>query len=299
MTAAALRPPMPYYGAKQKIAEQIAAFFPKHLHYVEPFAGSMSVLLAKRPSRMETVNDLDGDLMTFWRVLRDQPAQLERACALTPHSRAEYASVRRGDLAAPGDDVETARRVWLMLTQGRGGTLRPTKATGWRHYVAVGSCSTGMPGYLDGYLSRFAPAVERLHHVSLESMPALDVITKYGAAGDVLLYVDPPYLGSVREGLHYQHELKTDDEHRELAEALHRCKSAVVLSGYPSDLYDRELYAGWSRIEIASMTGNGVDEGKARTEVLWSNRPIGAEPDLFDQLSLTTGSNPSQGGEVR
>jgi DNA adenine methylase len=280
---------VPYYGAKQTIAEQIVAFFPPHLHYVEPFAGSLAVLLAKPPVRMETVNDLDSELVTFWRVLRDRTAELERVCALTPHSRTEYVTCRDADPVA--DDLEMARRVWLLLTQGRGGTLRDAK-TGWRHFVTPRGSSIGMPGYLDGYLARIAPAAERLRQVSLEALPALDLIAKYGKETEALLYVDPPYLGTTRGwGDNYKHELKSEDEHRQLAEALHGCNAAVVLSGYPSALYDQDLYAGWSRVEIASMTGNGVDDGKARTEVLWSNRPIG-HPSLFDHL-------PSAGQGVR
>jgi DNA adenine methylase len=273
-----LRPPFPYFGAKQSIAEQITCFFPEHEHYVEPFAGSLSVLLAKPPARMETVNDLDGDLMTFWRVLRNRVEDLERVCALTPHSRREYLDFRDAEPAP--DELETARRVWLLLTQGRGGTLREAK-TGWRHFVVPRGSSVGMPGYLEGYLARMPPVSRRLHLVSLESMPALDLIAKYGRDPEVLLYVDPPYLGSTRGcALNYKHELKADDEHRELAEALRSCRSSVILSGYPSGLYDRELYPDWSRVEISSMTGNGVE--KARTEVLWSNRPLGHTPTLFD-----------------
>lgn len=84
-----MMPPFAYYGGKTQLAERIVATLPPHKHYVEPFAGSLAVLLAKPPTTMETVNDLDGDLMTFWRVLRDRPADLIRACALTPHSRGE------------------------------------------------------------------------------------------------------------------------------------------------------------------------------------------------------------------
>lgn len=274
----ALRPPMPYYGAKQSIAEQVVAFFPEHGHYVEPFAGSLSVLLAKPPARMETVNDLDGDLMTFWRVLRDREQDLMRVCERTPHSRTEYLACRDGEPDA--DELETARRVWVMLTQGRGASMR-TRQSGWRYYVDPNGSNTSFPGYLDGYRNRMPPAALRLRDVSLESMPALDLIAKYGASDDVLLYVDPPYLGSARAGNRYKHELKSEAEHRELAEALHSTAAAVVLSGYPSNLYDQDLYADWSRVEISSMAGNGVE--KARTEVLWSNRPIGL-PSLFDHL---------------
>src|SRR5579863_1655990 len=93
-------------------------------HYVEPFAGSLSVLLARRPSPHETVNDADQLVMTFWRVLRDQPEALVRACALTPHSRAELSAAARSPTGPT--DLETARRVWVRLTQARGASLEPT-----------------------------------------------------------------------------------------------------------------------------------------------------------------------------
>ena len=120
-----MRPPFAYYGGKTTIAARIASLLPEHRHYVEPFAGSLAVLLAKTPAGFETVNDLDGNLMTFWCVLRDQPDELARVCALTPHSRAEHQAAY--DLDAV-DDLERARRVWVCLTQGRGNTLR---RTGW------------------------------------------------------------------------------------------------------------------------------------------------------------------------
>ena len=139
-----------------------------------------------------------------------------------------------------------------------------------------------MPGYLDGYVDRIAAAAERLHHVSLECRPALEVIDWYGRSPDVLLYVDPPYLGSTRASGCYRHEMPGDDQHRELAEALHRCKAAVAISGYPSDLYDHELYAGWDRHTFPSGTGQNAVSWANRTEVLWSNRPLGLQPALFD-----------------
>lgn len=277
-----MKPPVPYFGGKMGVGPLIADLLPKHLHYVEPFCGSLSVLLAKVPSPHETVNDLDGNLMTFWRVLRDRGDELARACALTPHSRAEYAAARNqfDDI----DDLELARRVWVTLTQGRSGTLREAK-TGWRHFVKPGP-TIGMPGYLENYVDRMQASVARLHNVSLECMPALDLIAKYGGEPDVLLYVDPPYLGTTRGwGNNYRHEMKTDAEHRELAGALQSCQAIVVLSGYPSDLYDRELYAGWDRVTLAATTGNGVD--RDRTEVLWSNRPLGHQRALWDGEDLS------------
>lgn len=264
-----MKPPLTYFGGKTRLAPKIAALLPAHRHYVEPYCGSLAVLLAKPEADHETVNDLDGDLMTFWRVLRDQPEDLARMCALTPHSRAEHQASYE---TPPGiTDLERARRVWVQLTQGRAGTRR---STGLRQYV-VPRGRTSMPDYLRGYVERIGPAAERLHAATLESMPALDLIAKFGADPDTLLYVDPPYLGSTRcrswDG--YPHEMRGEDDHRELAEALHGARATVVLSGYASDLYDLELYPDWHRHTLAATTGQGSAD-PSRTEVLWSNRPL-------------------------
>lgn len=267
-----MRPPIAYYGSKQTIAEQIVALLPAHEHYVEPFCGSLAVLLAKPRAKMETVNDLDGELMTFWRVLRDRELELERVCALTPHSRAEHLEAYKPS----EDELETARRVWVRLTQGRAGTQRKT---GWRFYVKPSGSSISMPSYLEAYVERMPPAARRLAGVSLEARPAIDVVDAYGVHDDVLLYVDPPYLGSTRDR-NYRVEMGGEGEHRELAESLWAARAAVVISGYHSDLYE-EIYDGWHRHEIATGTGQGGGWA-SRTEVLWSNRPLGAQPALFD-----------------
>ncbi|WP_282790846.1 DNA adenine methylase [Streptomyces sp. CC224B] len=270
-----MKSPVPYFGGKQRIAPWIVSLLPDHDHYVEPFCGGLSVLLAKAPTRMETVNDLDGELMTFWRVLRDEPERLLRACLLTPHSRAELAATWE----PAATDLELARRIWSRLAQGRSGTLRNT---GWRHYIDPAGSATSMPGYLEAYVDRLAAAAERLRDVSLENLPALDLIGKYGKQPRVLLYVDPPYLGTTRGwGNNYRCEMKTELEHRELAAALADCKATVVLSGYHSPLYD-ELYQGWHRYEQASMTGNAKAD-RNRTEVLWSNTRLGDQLGLFDE----------------
>lgn len=278
------KPPFAYYGGKTTMAERIASLLPAHSHYVEPFAGSLAVLLAKPRSEMETVNDLDGDLMLFWRILRDRPEDLTRVCALTPHARAEHQAAY--DLEASSDELERARRVWVLLTQGRGGTLRKT---GWRFYRDPAGSTYSFPEYLNAYVDRMRPAAERLAAVSLESRDALEVICDYGKHPNVLLYVDPPYLASSRNSTNYRCEMATADEHAALADALRSCEAAVVLSGYHSPLYD-DLFADWHRIEFASWTGNGIRDGRTktdgdRTEVLWSNRPLG-DAGLFDLLDF-------------
>ncbi len=266
-----LKPPFAYFGGKTTLAPQIAALLPKHEHYVEPFAGSLAVLLAKRPSTAETVNDLDGDLVTFWRVLRDQPKELERACSLTPYSRAEFASV---DLTAPLDDLERARQVWVRITQGRNLTLAGGVASDWKRRI-VGTNRQGHE--LLRLAKRIGPIAQRLHGVTLENRDALDMIRDYGTEPTVCIYADPPYLGSTHGGAAYRKEMTSEAQHEAFGQACSDARAAVVISGYQSPLY-AELFDGWHRLEInAPTTLSGATD---RVEVLWSNRPIGT-PDLF------------------
>lgn len=260
---------MPYSGGKQSQAEAIVALFPDHDHYIEPFGGALSVLLAKPVSKIETVNDLNGDLMTFWRVLRDQPAELERICALTPHSRSEYLASRDLDC----DDLERARRVWVQLTQGRGSRLGVK--TGWR--FVHGTNRMALARYLDGYLERIAPAAERLRGVCLENRDALEVIKAFERPG-ALFYIDPPYLSSVRHGDQYAHEFGAEDQHEALLEAVATTPANVVLSGYDSPMYS-DLLTDWNRVAFAATAMTG----EARTEVVWTN--FEREDTLFGRAS--------------
>lgn len=272
MTSTAI---MGYYGSKHRSANWLIGLMPPHQGYVEPFAGSLSVLAQKSAVKIETVNDLDDNVITFWRVLRDRTEDLERACSLTPHSRVEHAESipLRPD---PYDELEHARRVWIRLAQGRAGQLR---RTGWRFHAAATGTGSGMARRLDQYVGRFAAVATRLRSVSLECRDGLDVIRDYGRDPANLLYVDPPYLGSTRTGSTdgYALEMRGDDQHRELAEVLGDCKAMVLLSGYDSPLYTR-LFDGWERYEFATWTGQGNSRA-ARTEVAWANYQL--EPSLF------------------
>jgi len=256
----ALKPPMPYAGGKQRVAETIVGLMPAHEHYVEPFAGGLSVLLAKPPSLFETANDIDGDIVTFWTVLRERPDELERWCALTLHARGVYDGCRRaydGD-----DDLVRAWRVWVTLTQGRG--ARSDGVSGWRNHIGRAS-KTPITRYLKGYVARIAPAAERLLAVSWENRPALDVIHIYDREG-TLFYVDPPYLAATRNRALYRHEMGEQAEHEELLDTLTACRSSVMLSGYRTDLYDRCL-AGWRRVDMPATCMTGAP----RVESLWMN----------------------------
>lgn len=276
MTTAAI---MGYYGSKHRTAEWLISLMPPHIGYVEPFAGSLSVLARKAPVKIETANDLDRNVLTFWRVLRDRCEDLERACALTPHARAEHAEALPL-VPEPYDELEHARRVWVRLAQGRAGQLRKT---GWRYHATAAGTGSGMARRLDQYVGRFAAVATRLRSVSLECRDALEVIADYGHDSANLLYVDPPYLGTTRTGWTdgYALEMRGEAEHRALAEVLDACEAKVLLSGYPSALYD-ELYAGWERHEQTAWTGQGNSRA-TRTEVAWCNYTV--QPHLFGGLA--------------
>ncbi|MCD2143727.1 DNA adenine methylase [Gordonia paraffinivorans] len=257
-----IAPPITYFGGKQRLASQIVAAFPAHRHYVEVCAGSLAVLLAKPPSAQETVNDRNRSLMTFWRMVRDRPADLERVCALTPHSRAERELA--WDIGPDLDELEVARRVFVALTQGRMGSQT---RTGWRH--DTGEATTAMPVRLARYAGRIAPAAARLSDVSLECRPAIEMVTAYGGHRGALLYVDPPY--DVERARSYALDM-TPDDHDELIAAVLAADAAVVVSGYAGGGWDRALTdAGWYRTELETHTTQGGVRA-ARTEVVWSNR---------------------------
>ncbi|MBN7385447.1 DNA adenine methylase [Mycobacteroides abscessus subsp. abscessus] len=261
------RSPVPYFGGKSWLAPRLAAVFPPHRHYVEVCGGSLAVLLAKKPSRQETVNDLDNILMTFWRVLRDRPDELERVCSLTPHSRAERALAQ--EISSVLDELEVARRVFVALTQGRSGSLT---RTGWRHDLRP--VSTPMPVTLQRYAGRIGAAAKRIRGVSLECRPAVELVKSYGGDRGNLLYVDPPYIvdKGIRRGGEYRVEMRSEKVHRELLEACLACDAAVVVSGYGSELYDSMLES-WYRYEIPMTTSQGSGDGR-RTEIVWSNRRL-------------------------
>lgn len=196
-----MKPPIQYFGAKGTIAEQIVRMMPPHEGYIEPFAGSLAVMLAKAPSKIEVANDLDKRVMTFWRVLRDRGDELIALAEMTPHSRAE---LDRAAALDADDEMELARQVWVVLTQGRSRTLQ---RTGWRFFADPRGTSSSFRQYMDAYRDRLEPAMERLRGVSLECRPALDVIGQYGAFSQNLLYVDPPYLSTTRRAGRYAFEM--------------------------------------------------------------------------------------------
>lgn len=256
------RPVIRYHGGKWKLAPWIISHFPAHRIYVEPFGGAGSVLLRKPRAYAEVYNDLDGEVVNLFRVLRDpdQAQTLRRLLYLTPFAREEFVL----SYTPTDDPIEHSRRTVARAFMGFGSSAHnASKATGFR---ANSNRSGTTPAHDWANWPDVIPAlVERLHGVVIENRPALEVIRQHDGP-ETLYYVDPPYVHGTRkprQAKNYRHEM-TDTDHRELAAALHACRGMVVISGYRCPLYD-ELYAGWARIDRSTY----ADGGSPRTETLW------------------------------
>lgn len=252
------RPALRYHGGKWMLADWIIAHMPPHRVYVEPYGGGGSVMLSKEPSDLDVINDLDGDVINFFRVLRERPDELARAIELTPFALAEL------DLSyEPTDEpVERARRVYVRSWQGRG-TSRGQWRVGWRRQTQSDKASALRDWQRP--LDNLYAVAARLRQVQIDQDDAIRCILRYDRP-DTLFYCDPPYPAETRgrwKTSAYQHEMTTED-HERLAETLMDIQGMALVSGYGCELYDR-LYVDWRRVERDVP----ADGGDMRTEVLW------------------------------
>ena len=269
-----MNPPFSYFGGKVGLSSTIVSLLPPHRVYIEPFAGSLAVLFAKKPAQHEIVNDIDGAIVNFFRVLRTRTADLERVCALSPHARDEFTGA---ELAEGLDELELARRFFVRVTQSFAKTANDR--TGWSVTTAR---TQAVPATILGRIGRFAELADRLMRVTIENCDAADLVDRL-ASPDTVVYLDPPYVASTRTSASkrccsdYRHEMD-DAAHRRLAAVLRRTPATVLLSGYPGPLYD-ELYPDWPRLEIKVIAHSSAKRAQmrtGRTECLWSNRPLDA-----------------------
>lgn len=263
-----------WYGGKYSHLSWLLPLLPYTTHYCEPFGGSAAVLINRNPSPVETYNDLDGDVVNFFRVLRTHKEELLEAIGLTPFSREELRlSVNNdnGNLS----DFERARRFFVRARQVRTGLAQTASEGRWAHCKLTSRA--GMAGAVSRWLGSvegLSEVAQRLLRVQIENDPALQVIERYDSP-ETLFYCDPPYVHESRTDTSaYAYEM-SDSEHRELANLLHRVQGKVAVSGYHSALMN-ELYGDWLSIEApprkAHSTNTRPDNTKQeRTETLWIN----------------------------
>lgn len=255
-----------YPGSKWSLAPWIISMFPKHRSYLEPFFGSGAVLFNKPRSSIETVNDLDNNVVNLFECIRENPERLAAMVYMTPYSREVY---ERAYQETSGDKYEKAFNFFIKLNMGHG--FRTTgEKVGWKNdvqgreraYAAMGWCS--LP-------ERIMHTAERLRGVQIENMPAVELIKRFNYE-NVLIYCDPPYMLETRHGKQYRYEMQ-DEDHEKLLKTLLEHKGAVIISGYDTELY-QDMLRGWTRLEHEAQ----IQTGGKRKEVIWLNyKPTGMQ----------------------
>ncbi len=266
-----------YPGAKWAVADWVISHFPEHRSYLEPFFGSGAVLFTKSCSAIETVNDIDGDIVNLFDWIRKDPEKLGHAIHFTPYARDEYDRAWAAQKTET-DSFQRAVDFYIRMMMGHG--FRTTgEKVGWKNdiqgreaaYAAKSWCKT--PEVI-------MEAAERLRGVQIENRPAVDLIRRFNYP-NVLIYADPPYLLSARKGRkQYSHEM-TDDDHMELLAALKSHSGPVIISGYENNLYNSEL-KGWHKDGRTAFT----QTASKRKEILWMNFEPVRQMDIFQQDEL-------------
>lgn len=249
-----------YPGGKWRIADWIIDHFPEHKVYCEPFFGSGAVFFKKQPSYLETINDLDGNIVNLFEVCRNYPEELARAINLTPFSRDEFIKCYELNVDEP---IERARRTLVRYHQSFG-TCNSSKRS-WKNTQTSGGPRTAtMWNYLP---ETIIECCTRLKNAQIENIDAIELIKRYDDK-DTLIYCDPPYLQTLRKKNMYAVET-SNDKHIELLEAIRESKSMVVISGYDNELYNSRL-KGWNTAEKKSTAQMGL----YRVEKIWMNFDI-------------------------
>lgn len=250
-------PVLKYYGSKFLLAQWIISFFPQHKHYVEPFGGAANVLLVKEPSFLETYNDLNDKLVNFFQVLREKPDELLHQIELTPWARTEF--VRCLEEIDEIEPIEIARRLYARLQMSFSGQYHSDKGS-WRRYTNGKRLINPITRK-----ENFLNAAKRLAEVQIENRDAFKLIQELDSP-ETLFYLDPPYIFSTRTTKNaYSHEMD-NDKHKEFAELLYKLQGFVILSGYPSKIYE-DLFEnkGWVKVTRPAR----ILSGKTKTEALW------------------------------
>lgn len=253
-----------YPGSKWSIAEWIISFFPEHHSYLEPFLGSGAVLFNKPRSNIETVNDLDGNVVNLFEWIKRDPERLAHEIYYTPYARQIYEDAFA---MVPEDSLGKAVNFYIRLNMGHGFRTNGEKV-GWKSDVQGRERSYASQGWCN-LPDKIMQAAERLRGVQIENKPAVELMERFNFS-NVLIYLDPPYVLDMRHGKQYRHEMDNAD-HEELLAVAKKHKGPVLISGYESELYNA-LLKGWYREETTCYS----QVCSKKREILWMNfKPSG------------------------
>lgn len=266
------RPILRYHGGKWGLAPWIISHLPEHRIYVEPYCGAASVLLQKKRSYSEVINDMDSEIVNLFSVCRKEGDRLATLVSLTPYSRKEFEL----SYIPTDDNLEQARRTVVRAYMGFGSAAASGRKTGFR---ANANRSGTTPAHdWANYPDALVKIIERLRGVIIENKPALSIMAQQDSS-ETLHYLDPPYLLSTRwmgdKTKSYRFEM-SEKEHADMCSAVLNLKGKVVISGYANELYDTML-KGFRIVRKKSF----ADGAAMREECLWLSPNIPQQINLF------------------
>lgn len=260
------RPVFRYHGAKHKLLPEILPLITKHKVFVDVFGGAANVVLNKTPARyMDVYNDINGEVVNFFKMLRNDRDRLIEAIFFTPYSREEY---QQCYYSTSEDPLERARCFFVIAWQSRG-KVETDRKGGWRRVCNANSRYVPSVNDWDN-IERLYQISDRLRKIQIESQDFRDVLEHYDSP-DTIFYLDPPYLPETRKasknGIHkYKHELTVSD-HEEMLRLCCSRKGKVILSGYESSLYQKHL-GGFHKKAIKVTVDN---QAGFANETIWFN----------------------------
>jgi DNA adenine methylase len=263
-----MKPPLTYYGGKQRLSKLILSLIPKHHLYCEPFFGGGAVFFAKEPSTVEIINDTNGELINFYKVIKTNFKELEKEIQSTLHSRKSHQQANIV-LNYPElfTEVKRAWAIWTSTNQSFGSMIGST----WRCDFNQNTSATRIFSKKENFTNAYA---ERLEKTQIECRDALYVINSTDNK-NAFFYCDPPYYNSHMG--HYKGYTEKDFE--ELLEVLSKIKGKFLLSSYPSELlekYTKKYKWHTKKMEMKVVIPlNREEKPKMKTEVLTANYKIG------------------------
>lgn len=263
-----------YPGGKGNIVGELVKLVPGHKTYLEPFFGAGTLFFTKEPSKIETINDIDGDIVNLFSVIQNNPKELAARVLVTPYSRDIYNNANKPKRGK--SDIDRAIDLLVRCWMGFGSRGASCKV-GFKTDVAG---RESMYALWDWYKlpERVIEAAERLRKVQIENRPAVDLVRAYNNK-DTFMYLDPPYLFETRRrscGNQYTHEM-TDKDHEELLNIILQSKANIMISGYDSKLYNNKLRK-WRKRTFSSCASMGAP----RREVIWMNYDDNRQMTLED-----------------